>query len=221
MPTKLFRQKRVERQQQGFTIVELLIATVVFSVVLLVITAGILQFTNSYYRGVNTASVQATARGAMDTLAQAVQFTGQQVQTGTGAVCIGNQRYSYRLGYQLEPTVSRPDQATTALYRTTYSGGACTASFTGGQEMLNKNMRLAKFQVTSPDTKVWTITIKVAYGDIDLLCAPVSTAGSCNPGGGITSAVQAGVGDLTCKSTSGSQFCSTSALSTTVVRRIQ
>src|SRR5690348_3775172 len=104
------KRPTIRTRNSGFTIIELLIATAVFSVVLVIVTTGIIQFSRVYYKSVNEANTQAAARNIMDTVSQAIQFGGGKVQgTTTGAItagnsydfCIGNNEYSYRPGFQL------------------------------------------------------------------------------------------------------------------------
>jgi prepilin-type N-terminal cleavage/methylation domain-containing protein len=64
------------RRQDGFTVVELLIATVVFTMVLLVITSGVTHFTHAYYKGVHQSSTQTTSRNVINTIAQNIQYGG-------------------------------------------------------------------------------------------------------------------------------------------------
>ena len=65
-------QKRAE--QNGFTIIELLIATTVFSLILLISVAGILQISRMYYRGVTQSRTQETARSIIDEVGEAIRF---------------------------------------------------------------------------------------------------------------------------------------------------
>src|SRR5258707_461578 len=102
--------RNLRRSQHGFTIIELMIATMVFSLVLLLVTFGILQITRVYFKGVTETNTQSTARGVIDTVSQTIKFGGGSVlPTLTGAAtpssplafCVGNQRFTYALGYQL------------------------------------------------------------------------------------------------------------------------
>jgi prepilin-type N-terminal cleavage/methylation domain-containing protein len=200
----------------GFTIIELMIATLVFSVILLVITIGVLSFSNDYYRGINTSTNQNIARGVTDTVTQALQFSGGGILgpggSPAGYFCIGNQRFQYTLGTEL-PSASH------ALYQVT--DPLCGPSVpSGGHELLRSQMRLANFSITPiiGAPQMYTVTIKIAFGDDDLLCAPNSVPGSCDPGAAtITGFTQP---DLRCKTTIGSQFCSVSTLITTVQQRV-
>lgn len=222
--------KRSAPVQAGFTIIELMIATLVFSIVLLVITYGVLRFTDAYYKGVNSSTTQDTARSIMDTISQAVQFSGSTIvpTDGPGATdgtyfCAANHIFVFVAGKQYmggTPTATNP-----GLFEATTDG--CDPSlvvYSKGQELLGKHMRIANLQLTNDGSQSYTVSIRLAYssggdpahdGD-DLLCSP-SVNGSCTRSTPLTNFA---LPDLMCKSQTGSQFCATSALSTTVVQRI-
>jgi prepilin-type N-terminal cleavage/methylation domain-containing protein len=212
------------RKQGGFTIVELLVATLVFSVVLVLITIGVLQFNKQYYKGLTESTTQNTARSLMEDISQAIQFSGDQVTSpigSTGAekgLCIGNQRYSYLLGWQLEdgtPNTSK-HQTNHAAVRDTPGncGGLSAQDFSGsvsGTELLGPHMRISKLDVkrVAGSSNLYSIDVRVAYGDDDLLYSP--------SGDGTGPAAP----DAACHyGWSGTQFCATSELSTTVEKRI-
>lgn len=219
--------KFTKANQVGFTIVELMIATGVFAIVLLVITSGVLSFTSDYYKGINSSSTQNTARTIVDTLAQAIQFSNSQIQrttTTTGYVCAGNQEFVYSEGGPL-PT------APYALSHITNVSNCDTTPSPTGTEMLQKHMRLTQFKVTPVSGDAtgteWSITVGVAYGDTDdLFCdaniSPATASHGCAAGAAsFTSDSQlVAAGKLACKLGSGSQFCDVALLNTTVVRRL-
>jgi len=200
----------IHGSNQGFTIVELLVATLVFSIVLLTVTLGIVQISRVYYKGINEADVQNTARSIMDTVTQSIQFSGATVtatptaQIGAlQAFCIGNTQYNYRLGYQLVDSSPGTNQTTLALAsKDSVSGCEGAAASNGGKEFLSPNMRLSNLKVTeiSPD-RLYKVTVRVVFGDDDLLNNPTAANASC-------------------KSTAGSQFCSVSELTSTVYKRV-
>lgn len=70
---KLIR-KHLDHNAQGFTLVELMIATALFSSILLLITFGLLSIGQNYYKGKNSARTQDVARRVIDEISQAIQF---------------------------------------------------------------------------------------------------------------------------------------------------
>jgi prepilin-type N-terminal cleavage/methylation domain-containing protein len=212
------RLHRPTSSSHGFTIIELMVATAVFAIVLVVVTTGIIQITRVYYKGITESTTQETARGIMDVISQAIQFSGSDVvPTGTATVgvpaqfCVGNQQFSYILGYQLKdnPVVAQ-FESHHALVVDTLAG--CSSSSTpqdvrdqtvNGRELLGPRMRLSDLSVTSLGTDLYRVHVRVVYGDSDLLNNPTTATAACQ-------GVRAGT-----------QFCAVSDLSTVVKKRVQ
>lgn len=222
-------------KQAGFTIIELLIATVVFSVILLIVTVSVIQFSKQYYKGIIAGSTQGAARTLIDDVSRAIQFNSggiSQLTSGGSGWCIGtDKRYSYALNRQVIDTgaVAASHQGVHGLVSDTVSGCSTATPALGvaalggnlttpnARELLGQHMRLAKFDITG-SADLYTITVRIIYGDDDLLCSP-STAGDCaDPNS--KAGVNAGKSDLMCRSTAGSQYCAVSELSTTVTKRV-
>ncbi|MEI7683133.1 MAG: prepilin-type N-terminal cleavage/methylation domain-containing protein [Candidatus Saccharibacteria bacterium] len=226
--------------KNGFTILELLIATVVFSAVFLGATTGLLQVSKLYFKGVVTTRTQETVRSLTDSLSQKLQFSEEPLVhkvdasfTVNGAprnimtfsaYCIGNTRYSYRINAQVakDGSATGYDQSTNrlahALWQDTILASYAStcppadlsktnpsgAGGTGGQELLAPNMRLSEFLVAcNTDTRICSLSVAVIYGDNDILAT--------DAGGDIPTH---------CASIIGSQWCATSKLSTTVLKRV-
>ncbi len=91
----------------GFTIVELLIATSVFSIILLVALAGFLQIGHIFYKGVSLAQTQEIATHIFQDIdgnfQTAANVSPPQTDSASGYsyFCIGNARYTYNLGYEI------------------------------------------------------------------------------------------------------------------------
>lgn len=209
----------------GFTIIELMIATLVFSVVLILITVGVISFNNAYYKGVTQSTTQSAARTIIEDITQSVQFSGGQVTspvgtTGSGSsvgFCIGNQLYSYLLGWQLVNGTANASFHQTNHALVVSSSGDCSGmdaqdmqGDVSGTELLSPNMRLSSLSVTqvAGSSDLYKINVRVVYGADDLLYSP---------SGDIPAATAP---DATCKLETGDQFCAVSDLSTIVEKRI-
>lgn len=220
-------------RQAGFTIIELLIATLVFSLVLILITISVLTFTKAYFRGVNQSNTQNAARTIIENISQAIQFSGDAVNPtltpagdGSQGFCIGNQRYSFITGWQLmdgtvNTNLKQTKHALVMDAASNCSGLPAQPVQNGnpvGTELLSPRMRLTKMKVEpTSDTSVWRVTVRVVFGDNDLLCSP-SVQGDCQSSNDTTSLDKP---DLTCKvAFAGSEYCATSELSTVVKKRI-
>lgn len=216
--------KYPSQNQSGFTIVELMIATAVLSVILLISTVVIVGIGRLYYKGINQSRVQGTVRSVGDEIAQKLQLNTAPVQhnepsppddANMKAYCIGSTRYSYVEGVKIGtkkggPTGQGPYYH--VLWRDILpSGGECKPQNlklpdpggVEGQELISPNSRLTQFSITgsgggSAIESPYNVVIGVAYGDDDLL--------SSGP-------------NVTCQGSAGGQFCATAKLSTTVVQR--
>lgn len=208
------------RRSGGFTVIELMIATSVFAVVLVVVTTGILQVSRLYYKGVNEANTQSVVRSITDTVAQTIQFGGGTVATTTpGAatpsspkvLCVGNQRFTYDLGWQVVDSTPNASshQAYHGLVQDDFSG--CSASTSQplnvqsitGRELLSPNMRLSKLSVIDLGSNLYRVEVRIIYGDDDLLKDPNDPLTSC------------------INETAGTQFCTISELNTIVTKRVR
>lgn len=209
--------------EAGFTIVELMIATLVFSIVLLVITGGVLHFTHDYYQGVNTSTTQGITRSITDTISQAIQFSGAQPQKGPNYLCAGNVEYIFSLGTEVQDGSN-----TVGLQQAAITSGSCpdpsSIPSSSKTELLQPRMRLLQFdaKMSTTNNSLWTISIKVALGDNDQLCdLKLSGAGGCTSNTAISNAqLTASGADVHCKVQSASQFCDVAALTTVAQARI-
>jgi prepilin-type N-terminal cleavage/methylation domain-containing protein len=232
-------------KQDGFTIIELLIATTVFSVVLLTISGAIIQMGRLYYKGITSARTQEVSRSIMDEVSQTIQFSsGQIIDIGpTGspltnyknsldntsanskAVCAATKHFSFRYGQQRTGTQHGlvvqdvPGGCNTTIAQNLNSGTAA------GTELLGDKMRLSNLVVQQAgDVNTYRVTVRVIYGDNDLVCDPDATTGASNCNStdlwNDPNAI-AGTRKLSCKNIrSGTQFCAASELSTIVKRRL-
>jgi len=206
---------------KGFTIVELMISTAVFTSILLVVLTAVTQIGRMYYKGIASSRTQEASRTIVDRISQEIQYspttTSPRLTTsGTlNVLCIGKSRFFYVINqkktagtYGLWTDESADGwagcngnvAALSALAIPTTSPGAINP-----REMLPDNARLVAFDVspvnvTSP---LYTVKARVVYGDDDLIDY---TAGTAN---------------ATCKgATAGTQFCGMSELTITVTKRL-
>lgn len=221
-------QKRIN--QAGFTLIELMVATIVFATVLLLVAYGIIQISRSYYKGITITKTQQTARAIIDQVSQSIQFGSASGVVASPApnppnsqaFCLNGNRYSYVIGQQLAPNNTNhvlvvdtpPCSGSSPSPQNLSVGGGLT---TTSRELIGPNMRLSKFSISSPgvNTNLWEVTVKVTYGDSDLLCSP-SVSGDCSS---TTTSSSLGNGDIICKPFVGNQFCAISELKTVVQTR--
>jgi len=204
---------------QGFTILELMIAASVFSIILLVVAVGVLNFTNSYFKGITTSKTQDAARSVMNTLTQSIQF-GQTVtlptynsSADTWGMCIDNTLYAFRLGQQVTDTAPQP--GINQGYHGLVASSGCTLpaslpttqTLNNGRELLGEHMRLNTLSVTQSGN-LYTIHVRIISGDNDLLTPNV------------TGSTDWATTTETCSGSAGTQFCAVADLTTTVEKRL-
>lgn len=223
--------------QNGFTIIELMIATSIFSVMLLLSAGGSIQIGKLFYKGVSSSRAQNAAREIMEDISRTIQFGGAAptpvaVDTTTSTLptsyfCINTIRYSYVIdvinGAILGATPPPDGRSPHVLWRDRIPSSAnCTeaADLTipdpdgrgfgeDGQELVPHTMRLKDFTVQQAS------------------CG----SASCPNFWSIKVGVIFGEGDVIkraggvivgcVESTKGGQFCGLSELQTTVIRRLR
>jgi prepilin-type N-terminal cleavage/methylation domain-containing protein len=213
-----------DTSEQGFTIIELMIATSVLTVILLIVTVTISGIGTLYYKGVTLSSTQDSTRSIADQLTQDIQLNDKQPIAGTPtsygsttveAYCIGTVRYSFIVGKQIGPDATAPAlQINHVLWRDHISAGAAcvgvdltqdpipSATTMDGRELIGPRSRLTFLSInnTGSNPDLFTIQLGVAYGDSDLI--------NLN---GLTSS---------CNGSKGFQFCATDSLTTSAIARV-
>lgn len=225
---------KVYRRGSGFTVLELLIATSVFSVLLVVVSAGIISFSHDYYKGITSTKTQVTARSIINDIAQNIQFSATdditpEISSGLPdkfvGICIKNTLYTFKLNREVVvPSASYgSNQGPYGLIKeigTLCSAASFPALPTGPltssqREMLGLHMRISALKV-EPIDNLWRIHVRVAYGDDEVLCS--ISERNCNNNTLVSDWDNT---DIACKSTVGDQFCAISDLVTSVQQRIE
>ena len=203
----------VSVSERGFTIVELMIALSVLSIILVISSMTMIQLGKLFTKGTNEANVQTITRNVMNDVASTIQLnSGKFVQNGN-AFCIGTQRYTINPGQAIGSSVTTTYHA---LWRDTITNSAnCVphnlsgpgeptddaATFStpnSGAELLSHLMRLNAFTIHDDGSSIYTITVTIIYGDDDTLNASHTACA-----GGV-----------------GSEYCAVSSLTDTVVKRL-
>jgi prepilin-type N-terminal cleavage/methylation domain-containing protein len=197
-------------RQAGFTIIELMIATAVLSIILVLATVVMVNIGSLYYKGINQARVQDDVRSITDEATRYIQLNDQPPTSlvngpnNTQLICIGPVRYAYVLGVQIgHPAPGSPDTYHQVLWRDNNpTPGSCpipvdpsdsskgnvdltrtdlAAADPTGTELIAANSRLTQFSmITLTPASPTTVSVGVAYGDDDLLCNPTAIPTSCS-----------------------------------------
>jgi len=198
---------------QGFTLVELLIATTIFSVILLLAANGIVYVGRLYQKGTNGALVQEVTRSAIDEIKNDFELSSGTYKKLTDAgnakgFCIGDNLYSYKLNTRIPADGNghafvvrqEPNCSTNINPQPDDISGAPNPTYPW-RELLGPNMQLQSDPVTDPSgSKAINIRITVISAENDLIEDSGPSKGLCKPG-------------------FGSQFCASSSVSTYAVKR--
>jgi type II secretory pathway pseudopilin PulG len=211
--------------KNGFTIIELMIATTVLSTVLLLVTAILISIGSLYEKGINQTLVEDDVRTIADDVTQNLQFndTPPTQVTGPGdlAYCIDATRYTYVLNTTID--TQGYDHV---LWRDTLPPASpcsavnlkTTTPSSGGTELIAPGSMLTYFCIDGVD----------ATGQPEPTCPIMSTSVpgfspftvSVGVAHGLTTDLNLAGLTSTCRSQIGEQFCSTANLTTSVAQRI-
>jgi prepilin-type N-terminal cleavage/methylation domain-containing protein len=142
-------------KQQGFTIIELLVATTIFSIVLMVILASFLQVGRMFYKGISINNTNESARSLVDSITNDIKLAQSSTtpitftSAGTTAyyLCIGSHRYVYISDNHKinSDDINAPDpQAPHGVIRSVMASGCQAPSVKGNdaEQLLGPNMQL-------------------------------------------------------------------------------
>lgn len=181
-----------KKHEAGFTVVELMISSAIFALVLLLCAFAVLHVGRMFYKGIITNRTQDIARKLSTDVHQNIIFgeSGEPAQfheQGTNSFagvqvyshCFGPVRYSYTLTHSLG---SGTGKSAHVLWKDRNEMPGCppvnitvpnpTDPISGnpslGEEIVGQNMRVPIFTVYNTGT-IWTAIIRVAYADtVDL-----------------------------------------------------
>lgn len=228
----------IKEDQTGFTIMELMVAISVLSVLLLMSTLVLIGVGKLYSKGINMANVQDVTRNVLEDVTSAVQFSGQPMTgptnhtyTGGGsginvtAVCFGSIRYSYVTGFPsgnvVWPHLLYKDEmigksSCSPLdigenQPTCDSNKRCLRSLShSGSELAGANMHLAFLTVHEYNPQLYGIKIGLVFGFKSMF--------KTNGGGGLATNSD---GNYICNNQTGQEYCATSTLKTLATQRIR
>jgi prepilin-type N-terminal cleavage/methylation domain-containing protein len=217
------------KDQQGMTLVELMIATTVFATVLVIVLFGFVFVTKDYVRGYYQSQTQEAARTIISEVSEDIQLNGDTptvLATKTGMLnglsidthnlCIGDNLYSYTYNNEDNPnlpyifTVFNDGKSCDASSGQNFGGGTLLAdSHHYSQELLGQNMRLGRFSVMPNGPGPYKIIVSVAIGSFN------------DPNNNVTeNDSNTGSYQYQCQDLSfGGEFCAQSTLTTIVQQR--
>jgi prepilin-type N-terminal cleavage/methylation domain-containing protein len=207
-------KKSTSLKQQGFTVIELLIASAIFSVIMLICLTAFVEIGRAYYKGVTMSRTQDVARSMIDDISRSLQFSNASVSSiGNTTYCVGNKRYTISRGIEITSSGGVAGlQGQHGVQREDNFIGGCSAAtpaqLGSATELLSEGMQIDVFEVApvSTDNKLWQIHIKIVSGS-NIVANDILTGA---------------VGAKQCVSRPGatSQFCAISDLTTIITGRL-
>jgi prepilin-type N-terminal cleavage/methylation domain-containing protein len=209
--------------QKGFTIIELLIATAVFSLVLVIFLTALVRISQLFYKGVSLTNTQEATRNVIQTISDDIQFSNESPAYYGDYFCIGGHRYTLSKGVQ----VGSGDPADYGIVRE--SMNTCKSPFTApptgepvntasAEKLLDPGMQLNNLTI-DPDTVTGSVRLKILvvyYGsDKGVFSSP--TASHNDPNDVDYDAYKAIDAQCTGHANS-SQFCATADYETTILQ---
>jgi prepilin-type N-terminal cleavage/methylation domain-containing protein len=212
-----------KQQQGGFTIIELMIATLVFSIIMVICLSAFLRVGQLYYKGIYLSKTQEAARNISDEVVSQLRLNGGSPTLNPGTpinghtvyfFCINNERYSFMSGNEVHTDAE--SDTNFGLVRDDHSPTQPCLSPTdqafssNHAELLGDFMRVVAVGTSPGQSDVlftpatinshilWTLHLHIDFGDDDLLDNPAASSATCQ-------------GPLI-----GSQFCATTDVDTSV-----
>jgi Tfp pilus assembly protein PilE len=215
----------------GFTIVELMIATSVFSVVILLGLYAFMQVNRYYTKGINIVRTQEAARNLSMDIGNQFQLTNGTYKNeptsgflpnGYRIICVGNKAYVYNINLVESSTEH-------AIFSYEISANTCPAPTAGNNltYLLRPGARILQLDInpypgqSDGSGPLYDVTISLLYAPYEDSAVNsagtdlVDTFGDAN--GNIDHITQ-----WRCQAAvSGSEYCSVSKISTSVYKRVQ
>jgi prepilin-type N-terminal cleavage/methylation domain-containing protein len=174
----------IHNNQAGVTLIELMIATIIFSVVLVIIIFAFLFVSNDYIHATIQSQTEETARSVIQQVAQDIELNNSNVYPTLAAdtgdplaqgICIGDHRYSFQENDEIgDGTTDHAlvvDTVTNCTSATTVQN--ISTSAVNGTELLGNHMRLGNFSVTQTGPSQYAISITIAYGALTTQSGPL------------------------------------------------
>lgn len=183
------------RSTKGFTITELMIATTVFSVILLVGAAAFIQLGRSYYKGVTITQTQQVAKQIMNSISSNIGLStsvSPNPNTTKGYYCIGSHRYTYNIKQPVNLS-SHNNTSNFGLMVDEPTGSGCGDPFatpgvpisSTAVEMLGNNMRLWNFSIDpvsnyASNSVVYKVKFTLIFGQDSVIASDGTCKGQLN-----------------------------------------
>ncbi len=196
----------IKINNDGFTIIELLIAMVVVASIITMTTAIIVSIGHLYYKGNTEATIQDSVRSTMQDVTENLKLSHgihtDDISSPPHSYCIGITRYTYITGVQEDSTYKHIFWRDTLLRETDPCAPVDLTQdqpTPDGDDLMGGNSALTDFTISNSSTP-YTVSLGEIYGPSDLY----NLAGL----------------NSSCKSGAATELCGTASLKTTVNQRL-
>jgi prepilin-type N-terminal cleavage/methylation domain-containing protein len=197
--------KKDKQKQAGFTIIELLIATLIFSTILILATSAIIEITQTYIRGYIESNTQNVNRTLVDQIDKSIQFSSGNITiSGTTCAsgstcwfCVNGNLYVYKYGLELtsasgdifmeEPNAQDCNDPAASPTGELNLGNPPSGSI----ELLTTHMTLVppagnaslltQVPIDNSNQELYSVNINILYGDPGSYGQTASQAYYCEP----------------------------------------
>jgi prepilin-type N-terminal cleavage/methylation domain-containing protein len=203
----------VRKRSAGFTVVELMIAITVFSAVITLVSAAVIQVGRMYQQGVTKTKILDASRELHQDFAQNVQY-GADISSGvsdldlgvdpfgdTKVWCAGITRYSWIPAKADSSNLAVAQDSFKVDTVAAFSDCTSTAIDAGAKKPLPKDTFVSVFTVTEA-SGAYTLNTRFAYGDADMF-----------QGNDITKSCRTSV--------AGGEYCAAVDFSSTVIQKVK
>jgi len=184
---KYIKNRLSIKNSQGFTIIELMIATAVFSLALLILAVALISINHQYFKGISEGNAQTASSNILSDVTSAVQFSNgnfipaPSTSSKPGYYCIGNTEFYYTL-YSIDkpgPVQTNPFLEINKCLQGAPTQINCKKTCSG---LLGDNMQLLGFSISQPysNVKLFEIKINIGFASNDkLFCSLVGSNSNC------------------------------------------
>lgn len=204
-------------KKPGFTLIELMIATLIFSLVLVVLLAAFLQIGRLFYKGISMSHTQESTRSALQDISDDITLAKDApIQpAGKDYFCVGLHRYKYVYKYQLGDDYDALANKYGIIREDVAAGcpdPATPGSGSNAQELLDNGMQLNDLTINCSNGVCRIHLHVIFYGaDKDVFASPKDS--------GLTGDAARNAPDAECTgSLQGSQYCATADFTSTVLQ---
>jgi len=155
--------------QKGFTIIELMIASLVFTSLLLLCLEGITRVAKVYVKNSSISRTNEFVRTLSEDISQQIKFGASNPRFNGTSPTI---KYLCSGGYAYQITLNTPNRPIKRIEKSScdnFDNPVITIYSDSSEIKTPDQLRVLKFDISEPSSAIWKVNIKVSLGEPDLL----------------------------------------------------